>query len=181
MSNDRESLAAVSARIIVESELTDWALARRKAMAELGLAAHGTPLPTDEQIISEIKVYHALYGRDDWAAQLRAQREFALEAMLELEAFRPVLVGPVAEGWAHAGSEIRIEASPENPKTLEYRLIDLGVEFEPHLSRDGNVQLEIVDGDWPMRIVIRTPGRAPEARYRVRLDSTQLKALIAKA
>ena len=57
MSNERESLAAVAARIIVESELTDWALARRKAATELGLAAHGTPLPSDEQIIGEIKRY----------------------------------------------------------------------------------------------------------------------------
>ena len=69
MSNERESLAAVAARIIVESELTDWALARRKAAAELGLAANGTPLPSDEQIISEIKRYHALYGGETWAAQ----------------------------------------------------------------------------------------------------------------
>jgi hypothetical protein len=178
MSNDRESLAAVAASIIVESELTDWALARRKAAAELGLAAHGAPLPSDEQIISEIKLHHALYGGETWAAQLRAQREFALEAMVELKAFKPVLVGPVAEGWAHAGSEIRIEVTPDNPKALEYHLIELGVEFDPHQSRDGGTQLEVIDGDWPMRIIVRIPGRAPDPRYRLRLNSLQVQQLL---
>ncbi len=178
MSNDRESLAAVAARIIVESELTDWALARRKATTELGLAARGTPQPSDEQIISEIKTYQALYGGKAWAAQLRAQREFALEAMDELNTFRPVLVGPVAEGWAHAGSEIRIEVTPDNPKALEYLLITLGVEFEPHQSRDGGTQLEVIDGDWPMRIIMRIPGRAPDPRYRLRLTALQVQQLL---
>ena len=77
MNHDREpliaSIAAVAARIIVESELTDWALARRKAAAELGLGAHGVPLPSDDEIIAEIKTYHALYSGDEWALQLRAQ------------------------------------------------------------------------------------------------------------
>jgi len=178
MTPDRVSVAAVAARIIVETELTDWALARRKAVAELGLPAHGTPLPSDEDIIGEIKTYHALYGGDEWAAQLRAQREFALEAMTELSRFHPVLVGPVAEGWAHAGSEIRIELSPENSKDVEYALLNLDVEFEPHLAKDGTTLYEIIDGDWPMRLVVRESGRPPDHRYRLRLNSRQIKQLL---
>lgn len=178
MDQDRVSVAAVAARIIVESELTDWSLARRKAVAELGLSAHGTPLPSDDDIISEIKTYHALYGGDEWAAQLRAQREFALEAMAELIRFHPVLVGPVAEGWAHAGSEIRIELSPENGKEVEYALLNLDVEFEPHLAKDGTTLYEIIDGDWPMRLVVRESGRPPDHRYKLRLNGRQLEQLL---
>ena len=178
MRHERESLAAVAARIIVESELTDWALARRKATAELGLSAHGAPQPSDDEIISEIKTYHALFSGDEWAQQLRAQREFAFEAMGELIRFNPVLVGPVAEGWAHAGSEIRIELKPENPKEVEYALIDLGVEYEPTLAKDGTVLLEVIDGDWPMRIVVRERGRAPDPRFRVRLSGVQVQQLL---
>lgn len=178
MPQDRETLATVAARIIVESELTDWSLARRKAAAELGLAAHGAPLPSDDDIIAEIKTYHALYGGAEWAAQLRAQREFALEAMTELARFSPTLVGPVAEGWAHAGSEIRIELKPENPKEVEYALIDLGVEFEPTLTKDGTTRYEVIDGDWPMRLVVRERGRAPDSRHRTRLHGSQLQQLL---
>ncbi len=178
MGHERESLAAVAARIIVESELTDWSLARRKAAAELNLPPHGAPLPSDEDIIAEIKTYHALFSGDEWAEQLRAQREFALEAMGELIRFNPVLVGPVAEGWAHTGSEIRIELKPENPKEVEYALIDLGVEFEPTLTKDGTVLLEVIDGDWPMRIVVRERGRPSDPRFRVRLSGLQVQQLL---
>ena len=178
MTNSRESLAAISARIIVESELTDWSLARRKAVAELGPSAHGAPLPSDDEIIAQIKAYHALFSGDEWAAQLRAQREFALEAMGELIRFSPVLVGPVAEGWAHAGSEIRIELKPENPKEVEYAVIELGVEFEPKLAKDGTVLLEVIDGDWPMRIVVRDRGRPSDPRFRVRLSGSDVQQLL---
>ena len=182
MGNERESLAAslacVAARIIVEAELTDWSLARRKAVAELGLSAHGAPMPSDDEIIAEIKTYHALFSGDGWAQQLRAQREFALEAMAELNRFDPVLVGPVAEGWAHAGSEIRIELKPENPKEVEYALIELGVEFEPKLAKDGTILLEVIDGDWPMRIVVRERWRSSDSRFRVRLSGGQVEQLL---
>ena len=178
MTHYRETLAALCARIIVESELTDWSLARRKAVAELGLTAHGAPLPSDHEIIAEIKRYHALFSGEAWAEQLRAQREFALEAMGELIRFNPVLVGPVAEGWAHAGSEIRIELTPENPKEVEYALIELGVEFEPTLAKDGTVLLEVIDGDWPMRIVVRERSRPSDPRFRVRLSGAQVQQLL---
>jgi hypothetical protein len=149
-------------------------------VTELGLPAHGAPLPSDEDIIAEIKTYHTLYGGDDWAAQLRAQREFALEAMTELSRFHPVLVGPVAEGWAHAGSEIRIELSPENGKEVEYALLNLDVEFAPHLARDGTTLYEIIDGDWPMRLVVRACGRPPDHRYKLRLNGHQLLQLLSE-
>ena len=178
MAFERETLAATAARIIVESELTDWSLARRKAAAELGLPAHGVPLPSDAEIVAEIKTYHALFSGDEWVAQLRSQRKFALEAMAALIRFSPVLVGPVAEGWAHAGSEIRIELKPENPKEVEYALIELGVEFEPTLAKDGTVLLEVIDSDWPMRIVVRERGRPSDPRFRVRLTGPQVQQLL---
>ena len=186
MSHDREttaasvaaSVAAVAARIIVESELTDWSLARRKAVAELGLSAHGAPLPSDDAIIAEIKTYHALYSGDAWALQLRAQREAALEAMIELARFNPVLTGPVAEGWAHAGSEIRIELTPESGKDVEYALLNLDVEFTPTHAKDGTERYEILDGDWPMRLVVRAPGRPSDARHKIRLTGKMLQQLL---
>jgi len=172
------AIAAVAARIIVESELTDWSLARRKAVVELGLSAHGAPLPSDEAIIAEIKTYHALYSGDEWSQQLRAQRETALEAMIELVRFNPVLIGPVAEGWAHAGSEIRIELSPESAKDVEYALLNLDVEFTPTQAKDGTALYEILDSDWPMRLVVREPGRVPDPRHKTRLTGKILQQLL---
>lgn len=174
----RAEIAASAARIIVESELTDWTLARRKALAELGHATHGTPLPTDDEIIAEIKTYHALYGGEAFARQLLSQRECALEAMIELARFHPVLVGPVAEGWAHAGSEIRIELTPESAKDVEYALMNLQVEFTPELTRSGSEVYRIDDADWPMRLTIRSEGQAPDRKHQTRLNALQLQAAI---
>lgn len=178
MAHDRETVAATAARIIVESELTDWSLARRKAVAELGFAAHGSALPSDDQIISEIKTYHALYGGTDWPRQLRAQREAALEAMIELARFKPMLTGAVAEGWAHAASAIRIELAPESGKDVEYALLNLGVAFTPTQSKSGATLYEILEGDWPMRLVVRDSGRPPDHRYKTRLNEKAVKQLL---
>jgi hypothetical protein len=180
MNHDRKTLAAIAARIIVESELTDWSLARRKAVAELGLASHGSPLPSDDDIIGEIKTYHALYSGHQWALQLRAQREAALEAMIELARFNPALTGAVAEGWAHAGSAIRIELSPESAKDVEFALLNLDVEFAPVNTKDGSAVYDVLDGDWPMRLVVRASGRPPDHRYKLRLNGKQVQQLLAE-
>ncbi len=180
MAHERATLAAVAARLIIESELTDWSLARRKAAAELGLDARRAGQPSDQEIIAEIQAWHALYGGPEWQAQLRAQREYALDAMRALAAFQPVLVGPVAEGWAHAASEARIELTPDNPKEVEYALLDLGVDFTAQQTRDGATHIEVVDGDWPLRFVLRERGRAPDPRFRHRLTLAQLQQLLAE-
>ncbi len=178
MTHHRETLAAIAARIIVESELTDWSLARRKAAAEMGMSAHGSPLPSDDEIIGEIKTYHALYSGDAWALQLRAQRETALEAMIELARFNPLLTGAVAEGWAHAGSPIRIELTPESGKDVEYALLNLDVEFTPTHAKDGTELYEILDSDWPMRLVVHQVGRPPDPRHKTRLSGKVLEQLL---
>jgi hypothetical protein len=178
MTHDRQTLATIAARIIIESELADWSLARRKAVAELGVGAHGAPLPSDDEIIREIKTYHALYSGNEWALQLLAQREAALEAMIELARFNPALTGAVAEGWAHAGSSIRIELSPESAKDVEYALLNLDVEFAPVNTKDGTAVYDVLDGDWPMRLVVREPGRPPDHRYKTRLNGKQVEQLL---
>lgn len=78
--------------MVVESQLTDWSLARRKAAEHLGLSLRSTPMPSDDEIIAEIKTYHALYGGEEHAEQLASQRETALQLMRELARFEPRLV-----------------------------------------------------------------------------------------
>ncbi|MCX7669527.1 MAG: hypothetical protein N2439_05585, partial [Anaerolineae bacterium] len=100
MSTLTAEIAATAARIIIESELTDWRVARRKALALLGLPAQGTPLPADDEIIAALVAHQKLFGGEAHAEQLRAQRETALEVMEALRPFSPLLTGAVAEGWA---------------------------------------------------------------------------------
>lgn len=181
MPHERETLAAVAARLIVESQLTDWSLARRKAADELGIPTRASAMPTDDEIIAEIKTYHALYGGDEHAAQLASQRETALEVMRELSRFEPRLVGPVAEGWAHAGSSIVLDIVADNAKEVEIELVNLGADVsDSRVGRDQTLSLDIENANWPIRIQIRPRGRAPDARFKTRLGPREISALIAQ-
>jgi hypothetical protein len=178
MTHDRETIAAVAARLIVESQLTDWSLARRKAADQLGLSARATALPSDDEIIAEIKIYHLLFGGDEHAEQLRSQRETALEVMRALSRFEPRLVGPVAEGWAHEGSDVVIDLAADSAKDVEIELVNLGADVDAREGRDGASHLHIADADWPIRIVVRVRGRALDSRYKIRMNTVELKQLL---
>jgi hypothetical protein len=181
MPHDRETLAAIAANLIVESHLTDWSLARRKAAERLGLSARTTPMPSDEEIVAEIKTYHALYGGEDYAAQLSSQRETAWELMRALARFDPRLVGPVAEGWAHAGSDIVIDITADSSKDVEIELVNLGADIDAREGRDGASHLHIADADWPIRVSVRPRGRAPDPRHKVRLTALEVKQIVQSA
>ena len=75
-------------------------------------------------------------------------------------------------------TELRTGAATENGKEVEYALLNLDVEFKPHLAKDGTTLYEIIDGDWPMRLVVRESGRPPDHRYKLRLNGRQLEQLL---
>jgi hypothetical protein len=178
MTHDRETLAATAARMIVESQLTDWSLARRKALDHLGLSLRAAALPSDDEIIAEIKTYHSLYGGEEHAEQIAAQRETAIDVMRALARFDPRLVGAVAEGWAHEGSDIVIDIAADSSKDVEIELVNLGADIDAREARDGTMHLRIEDADWPIRVIVRPYGRPPDARYKTRLNSQQVKQLM---
>ena len=160
--NERYAGGDGAARIIVESELTDWALARRKAAAELGLAAHGTPQPSDAEIIAEIQTWQALYGGAEWVAPTAGAARVRAGGDAGLQRFNPALVGRY-RGLGACRQRNPHRADTRQPKEVEYALIDLDVEFTPHLGRDGVAQYEIVDGDWRCGWSCAKEG-APESR-----------------
>ncbi len=168
------------AALIVESGLTDWQLARRKAAKQWSTPPHVRD-PSDEQIIAQIKEYHTLYQPEEHAAQLAAQREEALSWMEFFDAFSPRLTGPVAEGWAHAESEIRIELTPPDEKLFEILLINEKVQYRlPDHAQDASHYL-IDDADWPLRVMLlgnATRGKAKWNAQSPRLNLAQVRALL---
>ncbi|MGL5005433.1 MAG: hypothetical protein ACRDAM_21115, partial [Casimicrobium sp.] len=58
-------------------------------------------------------------------------------------------------------------------------LVNLGADVDVREGRDGAMHLHIEDADWPIRIVVRPQGRAPDARYKTRLNVSQVKQLLA--
>jgi len=181
MQRVREQLAAVAARLIVEGQLKQWQQARRKAAETLGLPLRGTPMPSDEEIVAALVTHQRLFGGDEHREQLRAQRETALEVMLALAHLSPRLTGAVAEGWAHAGSEIRIEVDCESEKMLDYALIDLGVEYRVEPGPGESIHYVTDDADWPLRLVAGQRARMSAATpHATRLDVPALRKLLSE-
>src|SRR5256885_16951922 len=82
----RERIAQVAARLILEHGITDWSLAKRKAARQLMLSERDG-LPGDDEVEAALADHQALYGGDEQAATLRAQREEALRWMRRLAEF----------------------------------------------------------------------------------------------
>lgn len=158
---DRQRIAQVAARLIVEHGLTDWTVAKRKALREL-LLAESTPLPSNEAIELALTEHHALFGGEAHASNLRRQRSVALTWMGRLETFSPLLIGGVAAGWATAHSDIRIELVADDPKVVEMTLAGTGVRYtaiaSPPEDRTTPVHLQLDLPDGGVRLVLLTPG-----------------------
>jgi hypothetical protein len=183
--NERAQLewAQQCAALIVESGLTDWHLARRKAAKQWNTSPQVRE-PSDTQIIEHIKQYHALYQPEEHAAQLASQREEALSWMEFFENFSPRLTGPVAEGWAHAESEIRLELNPPDEKLFEILLINENVQYSLPDSANTIAHYLIDDADWPLRVMLlgdHSRGRAKWHAHSPRLTIAQVRELVNRA
>ncbi|MFO1302368.1 MAG: hypothetical protein U1F54_01480 [Burkholderiales bacterium] len=163
-SHNRIRIAQAAARLIAEHGITDWSLAKRKAARQLMLSER-EPLPGDEEVQAALAEHHALFAGDAHEAQLRGQREIALRWMRRLEQFSPVLTGGVAEGWATAHSDIRLELVASDAKLVELALLNAGEPYRAMGSdRDGGTELYLDNG---VRLSVR-------ARYHPRREDVRL-------
>jgi hypothetical protein len=166
--HNRQRIAQVAARLIVDHGISDWSHAKRKAARQLMLSEREA-LPGDDEIEAALSEHQALYGGEEHALSLRAQREEALSWMRRLAAFRPVLVGGVAAGGAGEHSDIRLELIADDQKAVELALINDDVPYRvgPMRSADAPSQLYIDTPRGGLRLTVRDER---EARQRPRRD-----------
>lgn len=180
---DRARIADVAARLIVEHGLSDWSLAKRKAVRQLMLPERSA-LPGDDEIEAALATHHALFGGDAHAATLRGQREEALRWLRNLAPFEPTLVGGVAAGWATEHSDIRIELVADDSKAVELALINRSIAYRvaPGLPQHAAPELYVDTPRGGVRLIVRTPLRARQRPRRgaddARLDARGLAALL---
>jgi hypothetical protein len=177
----RAHIATVAARLIVEHGLTDWSLAKRKAARQL-LLPERVALPADGEIEEALASHHALFGGDEHASTLRAQREEALAWLRELAAFEPRLVGGVAAGWATEHSDIRIELTADDSKAVELALINrnVGYRVAPGVSQQAPAELLVDTPRGGVRLIVRShlAARQRTRREEPRLDAQALEQLL---
>ena len=95
----RIRIAQEAARLISESGIRDYALAKRKAADQLQVSDLGQ-LPRNDEIEEALYQYQRLFRFDEQPRRLRYLRTVALRAMEFLAAFEPHLVGTVLRGTA---------------------------------------------------------------------------------
>lgn len=162
---NRARIADYAARLIAEHGLSDWSLAKRKAVRQLMLPERST-LPGDDEIEMALAAHHALFGGEAHVSVLRAQREEALAWLRALATFTPMLVGGVATGWATEHSDIRIELVADDSKAVELALINRNVAYRvaPGVAQHAAPELLIATPHGDVRLIVRTPFAARQRR-----------------
>jgi hypothetical protein len=177
----RARIAQTTARLIAEHGLTDWSAAKRKACRELGLA-DDEALPGNEEVEQALRNYNSLFQADAQAASLRQQRQAALVWMERLAAWRPVLIGGVAAGWATAYSDVRLELEAEDPKAVELALINAAIDYKSgDAGQLAPTQLIAGRGERAVRLQIVTPQQRRNRSRRdedARMTRDELKTLL---
>ena len=186
---DRTRIAQAAARLVAEHGITDWSLAKRKAVRHLMLP-QGTALPSDEDVMLALVDHHALFGGPAHAASLRRQREEGLAWLTKLAPWEPLLVGGVAAGWATEHSDVRIELIADDPKAVEIALASSGIAYaasppgEDTERPAGITHLRIATPRATIRLSLLTPQQRrnrPRRDDEPRLTAGEVAALLAAA
>ena len=130
----RARIAFEAARLISETGLRDYAAAKRKAAARLGVNDESS-LPKNVEIEAALREYQRLFHAEDQPQQLRALRETALEAMRFFAPFEPRLVGAVLDGSADAHSAVCLHLFSDDPDAPARHLAEHGMDYETDSRR----------------------------------------------
>jgi hypothetical protein len=128
-SNLRWRVAQEAARIINEEGVTDFRLAKQKAVDRCGLREL-RHLPGNDEIEAALRQHQRLFGGSRHQANLRRLRTAACKAMRFLETFQPRLVGPVLSGLATEHSGVQLHLFADHPESVELYLHNRGIRSE---------------------------------------------------
>ena len=130
----RRRISQEAARLMLEGGLKDYALAKRKAAERLGVAKGGV-LPGNDEVEDALKTYQRLFRSHLQPRRLRELRRLARDLMIELDAYRPRLVGPVLAGSADEHSDLTLHLFADSAEEVGMFLLDRGVAFRPSERR----------------------------------------------
>lgn len=147
----RERIAHLTARLMAEDGIEDYALAKRKAARQAG-ERDTRQLPDNDEIDAALRLYRELYQQEH-PARLRELRQLALEVMDEFAQFNPHLTGGVLRGSAGKYSDIHLQVFVDNAKSVVHYLLDRNLSF-----RSGEVRLYA--GDLPLAAPLLSFDRA---------------------
>jgi hypothetical protein len=130
----RHQLANEAARLMAESGIRDYHLAKLKAAERLGIHDDAS-LPRNREIEDALREYQRLFAGEAHAAGLRTRRESALRAMEFLAAFEPRLVGSVLDGTADANAAVALQLYSDDPDAVPRFLEEHAIPAEARTRR----------------------------------------------
>jgi hypothetical protein len=113
----RERLAQEAARVMVESGIEDFGLAKRKAAERLRVRG-AAALPTNAEIQNCVAERLRIFEQEGHERRLTRLRRLAADVMLDLEPFAPRLVGPVLAGTATINSGVELHVFADAPELV---------------------------------------------------------------
>jgi hypothetical protein len=190
--NLRRAIAQEAARVMAEHGVHDFLIAKRKAAERFGVTDSAV-LPKNTEIESALAEYQRLFGGSMHERSLHAQRRAALQAMRQLQAFEPRLVGPVLSGTATEHADVQLHLFAESPESVAISLMDQGIRHEITARRVKmnadrvleypGVRFEIEDQSieatvFPTDGIRQAPVSPVDGRPMRRADADELEALL---
>lgn len=125
----RREIAARAAAYIADSGL-DYAAAKQRAARDLygGRVPRGV-LPDNDDVDEALREHLALFD-DEHPQRVATMRAVALDLMRRLEHFHPLVTGAAWKGIAAAHAPLHLQLFADNPKEVEYWLLDQRVDYE---------------------------------------------------
>lgn len=159
-----QRIAAAAARLAAETGDPDLTEARRKAAVRLGVRDPRL-WPDLATVAALLRQEQKLFWDERQTNALAQLRDLAAQAMRDLAAFAPRLVGPVLDGTADIHSPIRLLLRADTPEDVIFALTDRHIpwhdgEVRLHYSRgrqQSRPRLRFRAGDTAVELVILGP------------------------
>lgn len=130
--NTRQLIADEAARLLHEEGYRDYLVAKNKAAQRLGVSNRKQAQPSNIEIHDALVARINLYSSAEEIEHLKQQRIITLEAMDFLQAFKPMLVGPVLTGTAGMHSPITLHLFPDVSEEVIMFLDEGKIPFQIH-------------------------------------------------
>jgi hypothetical protein len=191
----RRRLAHEAARLIAESGIRDYQLAKRKAASRLGIHDDAS-LPRNQDIEDALRAYQRLFAGPGHAALLQQRRKAALQAMEFFSAFAPRLVGTVLDGTADAQSPVQLHLHSDDEDAVARFLEDQRIPADARVRRlrmDRQRSADVTVWEFvadavnfevavlPRQALRQAPLSAVDEQPMARASAPQLSALLAGA
>lgn len=134
---DRRAICEEAARIMIDHGISDYRVAKKKAVLRLGLSPRCTGLPSNKELADAVGMRLRLFDGDAASSRYRARLDGAVEIMDLLAEFRPRLVGPLLDGVATRHGAVELHLFCDAPEQVMARLEDMHL---PHRSYDKRVR-----------------------------------------